>query len=157
MVVSVESLTPILLDVTAGIALHILVLRHGEWDFTLPVMIVNLIAFWVPLLTLGALVSQTQFHYLWDKLSEINLHGLRITGSLCMSILIYRWQFHALRRFPGPSEFRFSNVFIMWKSAKSSNAFEMVADYHHEFGDFVRVGESPLLSALRQSLMRMIN
>ena len=136
-----ESLSPTLLDITAGISFHLLVLRHGEWDFALPVFIVKLIAVWVPLLALGALMPHTRLDIFWARLSAINLHALRVTAGLCMSILVYRWQFHPLRRFPGPPKARLSNAYIMWKSAKSTNAFEMVADYHQQYGDFVRVGK----------------
>lgn len=142
MVATVASLWPTLLDITAGISFHLLVLRHGEWDFVLPAIIVKLVAVWIPLLALGALMPHTRLDGLWARLSAINLHALRVTGGLCMSILVYRWKFHSLRRFPGPSMSRLSNAHIMWKSAKSSNAFEMVADYHQQYGDFVRVGKS---------------
>jgi hypothetical protein len=141
MVAIVESLSPTLLDITAGILLHLLVLRHGEWDFVLPVLIVKVVAVWVPLLALGALMPHTRLDIFWAMLSAINFHALRVTAGLCISILIYRWQFHPLGRFPGPPQSRLSNVYIMWKSAKSTNAFEMVADYHQQYGDFVRVGK----------------
>lgn len=141
MVATMVLLSPTLLDITAGIFFHLLVLRHGEWDFALPVSVVKLIAVWVPLLALGALMPHTRIDIFWASLSAINLHALRVTAGLCMSILVYRWQFHPLRRFPGPPKARLSNAYIMWRSAKSTNAFEMVADYHQQYGDFVRVGK----------------
>ncbi|KAJ5382506.1 Cytochrome P450 [Penicillium concentricum] len=140
----VKSFSHVVLDITAGIALHLLVLRHGEWDFVLPVMIVKLIGICVPIVAIGALLFHNRIDIFWAWLSTISLRVFRVTGSLCVSILIYRWQFHRLRRFPGPLGSRLSTAYIMWKSGTSSNAFEMVADYHEQYGDFVRVGPAEL-------------
>ncbi|KAJ5950555.1 Cytochrome P450 [Penicillium vulpinum] len=144
MAATVKSFSHILLDIAAGISLHLLVLRHGEWDFALPPIIVNLVGVCVPLMAIGALLFHNRIDVFWAGLSTISLRILRVTGSLCMSILVYRWQFHRLRRFPGPLGSRLSTAYIMWKSGTSRNAFEMVADYHEQYGDFVRVGPAEL-------------
>lgn len=134
-------MSPTMLDIVAGVSLHFFVFRHGEWDFTLPVLTVNLIGVSALLVATGAVLLKSQLDVFWAWLSAISLHATRIAGSLFMSILIYRWRFHCLHRFPGPFGSRFSTAYIMWKSAKSKNAFEMVAEYHRKYGDFVRIGE----------------
>ncbi|KAJ5158309.1 Cytochrome P450 [Penicillium coprophilum] len=144
MAAAIKPFSQVLLDITAGIALHLLVLRHGEWDFVLPVMIVKLVGVLVPLVAIGALLFHNRMDIFWPWLSAISLRVLTVTGSLSMSILIYRWKFHRLRRFPGPLGSRLSTAYIMWKSGTSGNAFEMFADYHEQYGDFVRVGPAEL-------------
>ncbi|KAJ5715322.1 Cytochrome P450 [Penicillium malachiteum] len=141
---AVSSLSPTLLDVVAGVSLHLFVLRHGEWDFTLPVLVVNCIGASILAVTAGVLLLYSQLDIFWAWLSEIGVHVTKITAGLCMSIFIYRWRFHRLHKFPGPLGSRFWTAYIMWKSAKSKNAFEMVADYHRQYGDFVRIGPAEL-------------
>lgn len=63
-------------------------------------------------------------------------------GALWTSMIIYRSIFHRLHPFPGPPLARTSKFYHCLKLGKMDN-FRTLAEWHEEYGDFVRVGMHP--------------
>lgn len=139
-------LSTLALDCYVGVALHLFVFRHGEWDIFVPTVAVGLLKFGIPLVAGSAIfVVYTGMNIPSAVFLNSAKHSAVVLTALTMSILVYRWQLHRLHAFPGPRRARLSIAHIIWKAASSPNGFRMSQQLHKEYGDFVRVGETPLL------------
>lgn len=72
-------------------------------------------------------------------------------GALWTSMIIYRSIFHRLHPFPGPPLARTSKFYHCLKLGKMDN-FRTLAEWHEEYGDFVRVGMHPTSDYFFRSL-----
>lgn len=124
------------LAVVAGISLHLLVFRHGEWDTSSPsVAVCHLL-----LLSIGSAGAHYGIIQSCSPLLIWNIGGYYLLG-LYSSMLVYRGLFHRLCQFPGPFLARLSNFYLTRLSAKCLHLCEEVQALHREYGDIVRVGE----------------
>lgn len=67
-------------------------------------------------------------------------------GGLSTSILLYRAFFHPLRHFPGPPLARVTKLYGAWLAGSNTMYYKELEEMHRKYGDFVRVGESWILS-----------
>lgn len=63
---------------------------------------------------------------------------------LYFSMLIYRAFFHRLSRYPGPFLAKLSNFYITARSVRNLQLFKEIEHIHHQYGDYVRLGKSPI-------------
>lgn len=118
-----------------GLALHIFVFTHGEWDTSIPRVI--------GVSTSVLLACFTYLKYIVQHPAPAGLvmsFGSIVLLSIATSITIYRLFFHRLRGFPGPFLARISNFWITSRSAKKWHLYEEVEVLHKKYGDFVRIG-----------------
>ena len=84
----------------------------------------------------------------WPAISELVFSYVLYLGVLTLSVVLYRLSpFHPLSRYPGPVLCRTS---MFWHVIRTADGKQMVylRSLHATYGDIVRIGESPLPSAL---------
>lgn len=124
----------------AGVFLHLVVFRKGEWDdYSFAVL--------KAAATVQALLTWLAHQYLlpppasaWDALRHASLWAASALAGLYASILLYRAFFHRLARFPGPFAARLSTLPMTWRSFRRGQLYEDVRALHARHGDYVRVG-----------------
>lgn len=129
-----------LLAFCAGIAIHILVFRRGEWDLRIPM----LVAFYgcLQLLSVVYLCFLSRDSYSFSHAVRIVAgFGFCFLVGLANSMLIYRAFFHRLNRFPGPFFARLSNLYAAGLTARNLQLYSEVEKLHEQYGDFVRLGK----------------
>lgn len=58
-----------------------------------------------------------------------------------LSIGVYRFLFHRLRRFPGPALAKISRFYSAYKASRGLKYYKLVSQWNEEYGDFIRTGE----------------
>jgi hypothetical protein len=61
-------------------------------------------------------------------------------SGLLSSIVVYRVCFHRLKAFPGPQIMSVTQFWAVYKATVVGRNQALLADLHHKYGDFVRVG-----------------
>jgi hypothetical protein len=125
--------------VVAGLAVHHLLLRKGEWHLKAPAIIETWLCCFPVVYSLETL---------WGAGSNMGnainaLYFMSIfTLSLLSSIALYRVFFHKLKNFPGP---RLAAVSKLWHSANCVGAKNhlLLEQMRKQYGDFVRTGCYP--------------
>lgn len=133
-----------------GVLLHLCIFRVGEWDLYTPHLLAG------PILLYGlATVGITRYTTDGGLVPSLQCAGTVallwaccVAGLFC-SILVYRAAFHRLNRFPGPFLARLSNLYVTSLSVKRFHLFKEVQQLHAQYGDIVRLGESPLPPLVR--------
>lgn len=129
--------------IISGVALHLLLYRHGEWDvkslgvaqtYGLLILISCVIAR-MPVLDRLEIVTPTNWAF-----KSLGYHILGIY----LSILLYRGFWHRLSGFPGPYLAKYSNFYVTSLSAKNFQLYDEVEKLHLKYGDYVRIGALPL-------------
>ncbi|KAH6605547.1 Cytochrome P450 [Trichoderma cornu-damae] len=121
----------------AGVLMHILVFRVGEWDVaSLSILVYHVLAALVT-----AWTSHTQLQI---PATEVARWSCCYVAGLYLSMLVYRACFHRLCEYPGPFLARFTNFYITARLLKKLCLFEEVQKLHAEYGDYVRLGPSEL-------------
>jgi hypothetical protein len=67
------------------------------------------------------------------------------TGSIWLSMGIYRLFFHRLRRYPGPFLAKLSQVWWVWRNLREQN-YLVLDELHRTYGEYVRVGMYVLMN-----------
>lgn len=130
--------SPSLPSIVSGVALHLLVLQHREWDQSAPVIV----AWYFIFVAVGlVLPSVTQLHVGAGPLFQSLI--CHIFG-LFSSIFIYRVFFHRLRKFPGPIIAGITAFYASYLSAKKFHKFKEIEKLHQQYGDYVRLGPREL-------------
>lgn len=125
----------------AGVVLHLVAFRHGEWDLYTPHLLASaaifdgIATFGLTRLSGGDSTSMLQSFGTVSSLFAVCL------GGIFTSILVYRALFHRLSRFPGPFFARLSNFYVTSLSVKKFHLFEEIKELHEKYGDIVRVGQ----------------
>lgn len=127
----------------AGVLLHVLVFRRGEWDreaARLPALFAS-----AQLIAIACLYSLTakgenRVHALYESSQEVVLSASVLVVGIYTSMVIYRVFFHRLNRFPGSYWARLSNFYPTYLSAKDLHLCKEVEELHKKYGDFVRLG-----------------
>jgi hypothetical protein len=129
---------PSLSSIVSGFALHLLILRHGEWDQSAPVIV----SWYLAIVVVGlVLPSVTQLHLGAGPVFQFLTCHL---AGLFSSIIIYRVFFHRLRKFPGPTIAGITAFYASYLSAKKFHKFKEIEILHQQYGDYVRVGPREL-------------
>lgn len=123
-----------------GVALHLTVFRHGEWDLHTPhLLALTAVIDCIAAFALSRLPGRdlaTILRSLWTSSTLLAV----CVGGIFSSMLIYRASFHRLNRFPGPFLARLSNFYVTSLSVKKFHLFEEIQELHGKYGDIVRVG-----------------
>lgn len=128
----------------SGIAAHVFVFRHGEWDTTTP----KIFVFYASLLAGGLLASYISLTsplgqllpFILTPKTVLQAAACHFTG-LYSSMLVYRAWLHRLSSYPGPFLARLTNFYITARSVKKLHLYEEVRKLHAQYGDYVRIGE----------------
>lgn len=129
---------PNISSIVSGVALHLLVLRHGEWDQSAPVIV----SWYLAIVAVGSVLpGVTQLHVGAGPLFQFLTCHL---AGLFSSIVIYRVFFHRLRKFPGPILAGITAFYATYLSAKKFHKFKEIENLHEQYGDYVRVGPREL-------------
>lgn len=126
--------------VIAGVAVHHLVFRKGEWHMYAPALLVLYLSGCAFVVLLRAILPPTGTSLnssLWSSFLLI----FAFTSSLFASIAIYRVFFHRIRHFPGPPLAGVTKLWHSVKCARSKN-YRVLKTMHDQYGDFVRTGPS---------------
>ena len=127
-----------------GTALHVLVLRRGEWHLHSITLVTSFLA---AQFALVAYLSLTRAHadsgvLVWRPVAQITAWFL---AGLVASTVAYRTLFHRLSQFPGPFMARVSSLYVEILGAKRLHLHEEFQEMHKKYGDFVRIGK-PILT-----------
>ncbi|GAB1192901.1 hypothetical protein APSETT444_002100 [Aspergillus pseudonomiae] len=126
----------------SGVTTHLLLYRYGEWDVKAP-RIVNIY------ILLSAALVYLERSALLDGFAIGTRPRWAITVVLYhifgvyASMLFYRAFWHRLGGYPGPFLARLSNFYVTSLSAKSLHLYEEVRELHRQYGDYIRLGDSP--------------
>ncbi|KAF3386264.1 hypothetical protein F1880_001608 [Penicillium rolfsii] len=127
----------------SGIATHITIFRHGEWDVQAPKIVLSYLTLFIGAIVLdfAAKAQYVNFAgpYPW-LVKGVWCHILGIYGSM----MIYRAFFHRLSQFPGPFLARLSNFYVTSLSARKLHLYEETEKLHGIYGDYVRLGPTEL-------------
>lgn len=74
-------------------------------------------------------------------LARVSLLSASFNGAVFLSIGIYRFFFHRLRKFPGPPLAKISRFYSAYKASRGLKYFKQVGQWNQEYGDFIRTGE----------------
>lgn len=125
--------------VVAGLAVHHLLLRKGEWHLKAPTIIETWLCSFPVLYSLEAFWGAGS--NMGNAINALYLITI-FTLSLLTSIASYRVFFHKLKSFPGP---RLAAISKLWHSANCVGAKNhlLLEQMRKQYGDFVRTGCYP--------------
>ncbi|KAF4457417.1 hypothetical protein F53441_658 [Fusarium austroafricanum] len=132
-----------------GIATHLAVFRISEWDVAVHRIIASfglIYAFIFCLLAYHPDLDHQDLRHAWYTASVVL--AFFISG-LYGSMVVYRFFFHPLRRFPGPIFAPLSSLYAVSMSMKKFHMFSEVQKLHNTYGDFVRLGIYVLAISMR--------
>ena len=120
-----------------GVALHVFVLRKGEWDLAVfKLLTAAAVSPFVLAAWQTTLHGMTLSSALWRS---YHLIGILIFG-IYLSMAVYRVGFHRLNRFPGPFLARISSFYITRVVFKRHQEYLELDKLHRQYGDVVRIG-----------------
>ena len=115
-----------LIAAIAGIAVHHLLLRRGEWHLKAPTIIETWLLSFPVLYSLEAMCgSRSTFGNAINALYLMSIFAL----SIFISIIVYWVFFHRLRGFPGP---RLAAISKLWHSAHCVGAIHSLLPVGHQ-------------------------
>lgn len=125
--------------VVAGLAVHHLILRKGEWHLKGPTIIETWLFSFPVLYSLEALFGAGSIS--GNAINALFFMSI-FTSALLTSIVIYRVFFHKLKNFPGP---KLAAMSKLWHSANCIGAKNhlLLEQMRQQYGDFVRTGCYP--------------
>ncbi|KAJ4022881.1 hypothetical protein NW752_003336, partial [Fusarium irregulare] len=120
--------------VVAGLAVHHLLLRKGEWHLKAPTIIETWMLSFSVLYSLEAMCGSGST--LGNAINGLYFMSA-FTLSLLTSIVVYRVFFHKLKSFPGP---RLAAISKLWHSVNCVGAKNhlLLEQMRKQYGDFVR-------------------
>lgn len=129
--------SPEILTFLAGVSVHQLFLRHGEWNLHGPAFLATAVAAWWPLFIVHTARSQDPF--------AAFVFALKVTWSgiagIFLSMTVYRLLFHRLRSFPGPLGAKVTSWWASTLHGPRWHFFLGMSGLHKQYGDYVRVGK----------------
>lgn len=128
------------LGVCLGLASHWFYFIHGEHH--LHAQLLARVAIFSPALFLVALVTWLRLPLGASLTATATLFSC-FHASLFTSILVYRYFFHPLRRFPGPTLAKLSKLYHFRLCLRENNCI-ILAKWHARYGPIVRVGPNEL-------------
>ena len=136
----------------AAIGLHYGLFIHQEWHLHSPMIFtVRMLAF-ILFTTFQTTIEECDISP--SFLEAVLVFGGYLT-TLLTSITVYRLYFYRLSRagFPGPRLARTTKIWHAWACGDSRN-FLVLDELARRYGDFVRTGEMPEVSAARHVFNR---
>ena len=91
-----------------------------------------------PIISLVFLTRIASFP-LHEALRLVAVTWWSFTGSIWLSMGIYRAFFHRLRRYPGPFLAKLSQLWRVWRNFRKEN-YLVLDELHRTYGEYVRVG-----------------
>lgn len=76
-----------------------------------------------------------------SALARVALLSTSFNVAVFLSIGVYRFFFHRLRRFPGPPLAKVSRFYSAYKASRELKYYKLVTQWNEEYGDFIRTGE----------------
>ncbi|KAJ5100598.1 cytochrome P450 [Penicillium angulare] len=127
----------------SGVANHVLLYRHGEWDVKAPAIVTNYAIALAIMFSLDCLETLQKFRVDLNPGWSLKLFSFHVLG-VYSSMLLYRGTLHRLNRFPGPFLARLSNFYVTFLSARNFRLYEETQELHRKYGDYVRIGPTEL-------------
>ncbi|PYH45067.1 cytochrome P450 [Aspergillus saccharolyticus JOP 1030-1] len=116
-----------------GTTSHLGLFIQSEWDVHAFPLFATLYLW--PTVMLGLLAGAGYYHAMWLALSALASFNI----ALGLSIAVYRYFFHALRRFPGPRLARLSALWSIKAAVIDAKWHLRVQELHRQYGTFVRI------------------
>jgi len=91
-----------------------------------------------PIISLVFLTRIASFPF-YEALRLVAVTWWSFTGSIWLSMGIYRAFFHRLRRYPGPFLAKLSQLWRVWRNLRKEN-YLVLDELHRTYGEYVRVG-----------------
>lgn len=128
----------------AGVILHLVVFKQGEWDSATTQLLHTFVGTQVAATGyLACTAAPGTFKPLATVLDISALSSCLFFGILT-SMAIYRCFFHRLNKFPGPFAARLSFIYPTMLSTRSKlHLYKEVQRLHEKYGDIVRLGMQP--------------
>lgn len=126
-----------------GVLSHLLYFIRGE-HHTKAILMFKLFVL-VPLTMWVVLVHFFYFSLVQGGLLSCSVIAAYL-GAMFSSMIIYRSFFHRLHRFPGPPLVKTSKL-VHFLSLRKLDNFRKLNRWHQKYGNFVRIGQSRLLSS----------
>lgn len=130
-------------SLSAGVLLHLFVLRHGEWNLYGPTFCGIGLLYWTvsfALATKDSLASSSVFS---AAILATQLTWSAVFG-IALSMSIYRFFFHRIRHFPGPLGGKLSSWWASRLHGERWHFYKGVASLHAQYGDYVRIAPDAL-------------
>lgn len=125
----------------AGVASHVVYWNRGEHHNFAHRWILRCL---VAVLVLGAAVFRLTEYRVQETAVMTSLLTISYFVGLYTSLFTYRLVLHPLRKFPGPSWAKWTNLYHAYIIRKSDNYF-VIERLHKKYGPIVRTGESGTL------------
>ncbi|KAF7588581.1 hypothetical protein BBP40_005500 [Aspergillus hancockii] len=122
-----------LLSAIAGLSGHLGVFIRGDWDIHAAAL-ASVFVIWPSLLLISLALFASRAIFTWTAAIILSHHG-----ALCLSILVYRYFFHALSQCKGPRMARLVTFWAFRATVVQRKWHLKVQDLHREYGDFVRI------------------
>ncbi|KAL4957948.1 cytochrome P450 monooxygenase [Aspergillus filifer] len=132
-----------LVGAVTGIATHVYVFRHGEWDLKAPSILTVYAALGITAAALDSYYVRGLLDFPLPQERALDLLVAHVAG-IYTSMLIYRAFLHRLNRFPGPFVARLSTFYAAYLSARNLRLIDETERLHKAHGDYVRLGPREL-------------
>jgi len=130
-----------LIALGAGVLLHVLAYRRGEWDLHVPKLLLGYGIFQAAVVAWDQLLNKDSHDSVVETLRAVVWLATCHVVGIVSSMLVYRVLFHRLGSFPGPFAARVSNFYLTRLTSKQLHLYNEIETLHNQYGDFVRVGE----------------
>ncbi|KAL4939655.1 hypothetical protein BDV06DRAFT_214127 [Aspergillus oleicola] len=132
-----------LVGAVTGIATHVHVFRHGEWDLNAPSILKVYAILGIAAAALDSYYVRGLLDFPLPQERALDLLVAHVAG-IYTSMLIYRAFLHRLNKFPGPFAARLSTFYATYLSARNFRLYDETERLHKEHGDYVRLGPREL-------------
>ena len=131
--------TPVLALTSAllGVTSHLTYFIHSHHPFY-HCTFIALTFLLTPIVSLVFLTRIASFP-LHEALRLVAVTWWSFTGSIWLSMGIYRTFFHRLRGYPGPFLAKLSQLWRVWRNLRKEN-YLVLDELHRTYGEYVRVG-----------------
>ena len=119
-----------------GFGIHICLFRKGEWDLAARSVCRMYGLAFVLMSVFLVSISKDILVTFSEAVVLFAVHFIGLTTSICA----YRYFFHRLRNFPGPSFASLSSWYTLKFAIWNQHQSEVIEGLHQKYGDFVRIG-----------------
>ncbi|KAM5360590.1 Tryprostatin B 6-hydroxylase [Fusarium oxysporum] len=142
--IQLDSLPVLVVVAFCGVATHLAIFRIGEWDVAVHRIIAFFGLIYALIFTLIAYHRDLDHQSLLSAWYTASALLATFIAGIYGSMVIFRFFFHALRRFPGPTFAPISSLYAVSMSMKKFHMFSEMQKLHNTYGDFVRLGPSEM-------------
>ncbi|KAJ4049002.1 hypothetical protein NW753_008000 [Fusarium oxysporum] len=137
--IQLDSLPVLVVVALCGVATHLAIFRIGEWDVAVHRIIAFFGLIYAFIFTLIAYHRDLDHQSLLSAWYTASALLATFIAGIYGSMVIFRFFFHALRRFPGPTFAPISSLYAVSMSMKKFHMFSEMQKLHNTYGDFVRL------------------